>query len=156
MMKPLSDRIIEARDIAVAREGDIRIQEYLSAMKVGNRQPIPTDTRWASVREHASVVGSRNGPAEPERLELSVDCHFRSWHKSIQAEMAAQLELMTPEGLARTIAGWVQEAIKEELLLLSNPPRDRAIDPTEHIVGRIYTCMYDPNGNLVGTRWGGS
>jgi hypothetical protein len=86
-------------------------------------------------------------------LELSVDCHFRSWNRSIGAELAAQLEVMTLGDLAQTIAGWVQEAIKEELLLLSNPPRDRAIDPTEHIVGGTVTCTYDPNCQLVGTRW---
>jgi hypothetical protein len=154
-MKPLTERIVEARDIASEREGDIRIKEFLRAITVSNWQPIPTDTRWASVRERALAAGSQSDPRAPERLELSVHCHFRSWRKSIQAEEAAQLEVMTPEGLARTIAGWVQEAIKQELLLLSNPPRDRATDPTIHAVGGVFTCIFDPGGHLVGTQWGG-
>jgi hypothetical protein len=54
-MRPLIDKIAEAGDIAVDREGDIRITEFLRAITV------------------------RSDGGKTEHLTLEIVCHFRSW-----------------------------------------------------------------------------
>jgi hypothetical protein len=67
-MKLLVDRIAEAREIAAAREGDIRIKEFLRAITI------------------------RSDGGGTENLTLEVACHFRSWQKSIATVQAAGLD----------------------------------------------------------------
>jgi hypothetical protein len=147
----LINKIAQARDVAADRESDIRIKEFLRAIAI------------------------RSDGYEAERLTLEVVCHFRSWQKCIRPVEAAELAEMSHDDLAGTVAGWVRDAIKEGLLLLSNPPfkgrtdqglRTKDQGPSEMprrrkvvcvdavSVGAIVTHTFDKSGNLVGTRWG--
>jgi hypothetical protein len=52
----------------------------------------------------------------------SIRCHGKSWHLFPQPNNIETLERLTTEDLARTVAGWVQDAIDGKFLSLSNPP----------------------------------
>jgi hypothetical protein len=95
-VKKLIVGIAEARNVAADREADIRVNEFLRAISI------------------------RSGGYDPEHLTLEVACHFRSWQKCVTTVQATGLDKMSTDGLAETTAGWVQDAIKGDLLSLSN------------------------------------
>lgn len=136
-MDNLIARITAARDIAAAVEYDIRIREFLRAITVGNWQ---------------SAVGSRSDPCTPERLELSVDCHFRSWYRCLLPDEMAQLAAMSQDELARTIGEWIQAALRDNMLSFSNPPLNSA-SPANRAVGSVVTFIYDKDCRLIGKKW---
>jgi hypothetical protein len=59
---------------------------------------------------------------------------------------------MSDGGLAEMVAGWVRDAIKDGLLLLSNPPFNGKMEG--YAVGTVVTHTFDKSGTLVGKRWG--
>jgi hypothetical protein len=124
-------RITAARDVAAEREGDTRIREFLRAI---------------TIRQDA-------GGAEHLSCTVSIDCHFRSWHKCLLPAEAAQLNAMSQDELAQTIAGWVQAALKDDLLSLSNPPLQGVAASTNAAVSNVVTFIYDKDCLLVGKKW---
>ena len=84
-------------------------------------------------------------------ISIDVVCHFRSWHRCILPAEAAQLHAMSHEELAQTIAGWIQTALRDNLLSLSNPPVTGTAPPSS--VGAVVTYMFDNKWTLVGSKW---
>ena len=121
-------RIFAARDIAVEREGDIRIMEFLRAITI------------------------RSNGGETKNITLELVCHFRSWQKCVTPNEVVELAEMSENDLAQKIAGWVQQAINEDLLTLSDPPNTGQKEA--YSVRAIVTYIYDKNGELVGKKWG--
>lgn len=97
-MSGLTDRIAEARDIAVEREGDIRLQEFLRAMNIEDF----TSTSYAA--------------------SVSIRCESKGWTRFMPPDSTLQIEAMTIDELADEVASWIQRAFASGMLSISNPP----------------------------------
>ena len=58
---------------------------------------------------------------------------------------------MSQAELAAIVAGWIQEALNSNLLLISNPPMSGALEFPA--VGAVVSFTYDRDCMLVGKRW---
>lgn len=97
-MSRLTDCIAEARDIATAREGDIRLKEFLRAIT------LHTD------------------PNPDAPTSVSITCENRYWTRYLVQDAIEELGAMSADELATTITVWIQQAFDKNMLSLSNPP----------------------------------
>jgi hypothetical protein len=122
-MKPLVDRIAEARDLAIQHEGDIRLKEFLRAM---------------IIEDHSATGGP---------FTVSVYCEFKSWTRFLTLDALKSLEQLSVDELAATVAGWIQGAFNNNMLSISNPPiiyrKYEAPSRRAQLLGRRSTVMYD-------------
>src|SRR5580658_7958414 len=136
-MNTLTNQITAARDLAAAREGDVRVQEFIRAITL-------------------SVDESLGLP-----MHAAIDCHSRSWYKYFFPGEMEALGKLSQEELADVITGWVKNALERDILTLSNPPvaGARRTAPVFNAAAaqvsteRSYTTYtFDRNGRLVGGR----
>jgi len=128
-MHDLTERIATAQASAAAAAGDIRIKEFLQALRI-----------FA-------------GPADGSPKGVWIDCHERRWFRSLTVSDLAAVETLSCAELPILITSWVQEAIDKGSLSLSNPPEpyyrlSRSGSDISLPVGSLVTCVYDQNGRL--------
>ncbi len=129
-MHYLTERIATAQACAAAAAGDIRIKEFLEALRVF---AIPSD-------------GTPKG--------VFINCHNRFWFHTLTDGDIASIETSSSAELPNLITRWIQEAIRDGLLSLSNPPdptyqRRSSASAAASPVGLVTTFVYDANGNFV-------
>ena len=100
-MENLATRVVKARDLAAAREPDLRIRALIADMK----------------------FLTRPGADVPE--SVSVMCHQRSWYKFFGDTEGAELEALCDDELAGRLVEWIQGALQINMLALSDPPMPR-------------------------------
>ena len=129
-MHYLTERIATAHASAAAAAGDIRIKEFLQSMQIFT------------------------GPSGTTPKGVWIDCHERFWFRTLIDSDFAALETLSPAELPNLVTGWVQEAIHNGLLSLSNPP-EYAYCPTSNMlnapspVGFAVTYVYNEHGNVI-------
>ena len=119
--------------VAATAEGDIRIKELISALRV--------------------FPGENGGPP----MAVWIDCHSRSWFKHLTPEDIVKLDGMPRDELAVLLTKWVLEAISNGLLSLSNPPlpSSGATNGASFLIApadqhfQVVTYTYDPTGRHI-------
>ncbi len=129
-MHYLTERIQTAQASAAGAASDIRIKEFLDALRIFK------------------------GPSDGGPRGVWIDCHERFWFRTLTESDLAAVETLSSVELAILITSWVQEAINAGALSLSNPPdpacQRRSNDSGALLAaGLVTTYVYDTNGGFM-------